>query len=142
MEKFSRIRCPYDMQKKHTTVVWLTMTMALTGTYNAQVRAADAPTCENGRAPLCLSYGEKVVSSNSVCFDQFKCSGEGFVCKSELDGLAAEHKELLGKHNDLVNRYNELVGTYESTVSAYQAYQRCVSLASTMADVQACEPKP
>jgi hypothetical protein len=131
----------YDMQKKQKTVIGLAVAMAFTLALHTPVRAADAPTCENGRAPLCLGYGEKVVSSNSVCFDQFKCDGEGFICKSELDGLAAEHKELLGKHNELVNRYNELVGTYESTVSAYQKYQRCVTLAANISDAQACEPE-
>ena len=97
--------------------------------------------CPNSQKMTCLGYGEKVVGDNAVCFDRFECSQEGFVCKSELDGLAFEHESLVEKHDELSSRYNELVGVYESTVTEYRNFRRCVETASTLADVQACGPE-
>lgn len=94
--------------------------------------------CEGNKKMMCLGFGEKVVKSNALCFDPMSCSQEGFVCKSELTGLADEHEALLGKHNELVDIHNELITTHENTLSDYQELQRCVGAASTLDEARDC----
>lgn len=100
----------------------------------------DTMSCPSGTQMKCLGYGDKVVGNNAVCFDPLECSQEGFVCKSELDGLAMQYEDLTGQHNGLVAKYNELVGVYDSTVAEYDRFAYCVSIAPSLEDAKACAP--
>jgi len=122
------------IQKK----TWFTLLAGLGLAFNVYA-SGNTLHCASSKKLVCLGYGDKVVGDNAVCFDRFECSQEGFVCKSELDGMAAEHEQLLGKHNELVNTYNELLSAHESTVTGYERFERCVSVASTLEDAKTCD---
>lgn len=91
----------------------------------------DSFSCNYGKQPACLDYGDKVcssyakcVSNDAVCFDAYTCNSQGYICKSVFQELADEY-------DDLVNKYNSLIAKRNNQMT-------CLSGASTMDDVQNC----
>lgn len=117
-------------------IKWPVLLMASLFSFN--VHAATIY-CEDNKQMQCLGFGEKVVKSNAICFDPLKCGQDGFVCKSELDTLAAEHESLLNQHNDLVNTHNQLIDTYESSQADYERLHRCVAVSTTLEEAKNCQ---
>lgn len=79
--------------------------------------------CSFGR-PACLSYSDKVVDGNAVCFDSWTCSYEGYVCKSDYDRA--------------VDQFNELVRDYNQLLSYAQALEDCVASGRTVDEIRRC----
>lgn len=64
---------------------------------------AESFSCPIGRRGACLDYGDKVVSSDALCFSRMTCDYEGFVCKSTLTEFLDKAKKIAGGYDDLYN---------------------------------------
>ena len=67
--------------------------------------------CGYGMRGACLSYGDKVVDQNSVCFSNLTCGYKGLVCKAKLDDVVEEYDTLVQKYNELLRKQRELAST-------------------------------
>jgi len=94
--------------------------------------------CEDNKQLKCLGFEEKIVDRNAVCFDPMKCDQDGFVCKSELNAMADENETLNNKYNELANTHNKLIEAYKDSTDAYESLQRCITIATTLEEAQAC----
>lgn len=99
---------------------------------------AERPYCPEGKELRCLDFEHKVVERNAVCFEPMQCGEGGFVCRSELDKMTAEHKALLGRYNELANKHNEVISAYESAREGKEKIRRCISAATNLAEARSC----
>ncbi|NMG39901.1 hypothetical protein GRZ55_11665 [Chelativorans sp. ZYF759] len=95
-------------------------------------------TCPWGKRAACLDYGDKVVDSNSTCFNHFTCNFRGFVCKSTLEELADECERLRGQYNDLVRRFNNLQSEFDDAERKIRQIRSCVDGAYDLDDAKVC----
>jgi len=135
--------------------------LAITVVASALACGADF-SCPSGKTAACLGYNDivcsdlaKCVSSDALCFDADVCDYQGFICKSEINALAAEYDNLLRtcqgvavnhdyraeENEQLVNTYNDLVWKHNDVVSKYENLKSCISQASTLEAAQRCIDK-
>jgi hypothetical protein len=109
--------------------------------------------CAYGKTASCLDYNDKVVDSNSICFDQYVCGfNGGLICKSKYDDVINEYNDLLRKNNDLVDNYNDVLNKNKNLVSEFnyflsdneelqvknQRLKNCLSYADSIEEAKAC----
>jgi len=94
--------------------------------------------CEDNKQLKCLGFEEKIVNRNAVCLDPMQCDQEGFVCKSELNTMAADYNTLNDKYNELTSTHNHLIDVYKSSTDAYESLQRCITIATTLEEAKSC----
>lgn len=117
-----------------------------------QAAVAQSFTCNFGKQPACLDYGDKVcsssgkcVSDDAICFNSYTCDYQGFVCKSDLLDVARKHDDLANDYNDLVGKYDELLrkakslaNEYDELSSELEDAQSCVYYADTVEEARNC----
>lgn len=123
------------MKQTIHTMRWLLILLASTVTLSAH---AERPYCPEGKELRCLDLEHKVVKRNAVCFEPMQCGQGGFICRSELDEIQAEHKALLGRYNELANKHNEVISAYETVQEEKAEIRRCVSAATNLAEARNC----
>ncbi|WP_019025666.1 hypothetical protein [Colwellia piezophila] len=84
--------------------------------------------CNYGQKAACLDYSDKVVDSDSICYDKYVCGfgGGGLICKKKYDellrknsSLVDDYNELLRKNSSLVDDYNELLRKHKNLINSY-----------------------
>lgn len=86
---------------------------------------------------VCLAH-TKCVDRDAVCFDLGTCDEQGFVCKSQVDGIVRDYQEVLGQSRRLTEKYNTLVRKYNDLLARYKTMEQCVAAATTIAEARVC----
>jgi hypothetical protein len=67
-----------------------------------------------------------------------QCGQGGFVCRSDLDKMTAEHQDLLRRYNELASKHNDVISAYETSLTEKEEIRRCVSAATDLAGARSC----
>jgi hypothetical protein len=99
--------------------------------------------CPDGTDAACLDIGDTVcpgsaqcIDDRATCFEEYPCDlSEGFVCKSQYDGILDGFKQTVRQHDELAL---ENVALREKRLEQ----KNCVINASTLDDARRCVRQP
>lgn len=78
------------------------------------------------------------MGKGAICFDEFTCDFQGFVCKSDMIDLGNRFDGLASRYNDLLDKSKELADNLDETVGMLDQTNACVDSARTLDEAKSC----